>query len=167
GELYAEGYRRQAPVRINMFDGKIKVRIRDGYDPCDKCGFGLDEVAVAPGGNLYPCERIVGDDTNTALCLGNVFDGFDEAKRMKVAACRGNTVAECADCPVRERCMNWCGCINYATTGAANRVAGIVCFHERLAIEAADRVAAALYAERNPAFISRFYGGRHSATPNN
>ena len=54
---------------------------KEGYAACDKCGFGLDEVAVAASGNLYPCERIVGDDTNTELCLGTVFDGFDGAQR--------------------------------------------------------------------------------------
>lgn len=157
GEFYAGCYRRGLPVRVNVFDGKIRVRVKDGYAACDTCGFGIDEVAVAPSGNLYPCERIVGDDTNEALRIGTVFDGFDAARRAAVAACRGNTVEACKACPVQARCMNWCGCINYATTGAANRVAGIVCFHERMAIEAADRVAAALFAEHNPAFLEKFY----------
>ena len=158
GELYADCYRREIPVRVNVFDGKIRVRIKEGYAACDKCGFGSEEVAVAPSGNLYPCERSVGDDTTEALCIGTVSGGFDAAKRAAVVACRGNTVAECEGCPVQARCMNWCGCINYATTGAANRVAGIVCFHERMAIEAADRVAAALFAESNPSFLAKFYG---------
>jgi len=158
GDRYADEFRRGSPVRINVFDGKIRVRIKEGYAACDKCGFGVDEVAVAPSGNLYPCERIVGDDTNEALRIGTVFDGFDAVRRAEVTARRGNTVAECQDCPVQARCMNWCGCINYATTGASDRVAGIVCFHERMSIEAADRVAAALYAERNPVFLAKFYG---------
>jgi uncharacterized protein len=158
GELYAACYRRNEPVRVNVIDGKIRVRLKEGYAACDTCGFGIDEVAVAPSGNLYPCERIVGDDTNEALRLGTVSGGFDAERRAAVVACRGNTVSECEECPVRARCMNWCGCINYATTGAVNRVAGIVCFHERMAIEAADRVAAALFAERNAAFLAKFYG---------
>ncbi len=158
GDLYADGYRKGVPVRINVFDGKIRVRLKEGYAACDKCGFGENEIAVAPSGNIYPCERIVGDDTDAALCIGNVFGGFDKARRAKVTACRGNTVAECAECPVRDRCMNWCSCINYATTGAINKVAGIVCFHERMTIAAADRVAAALFAEKNPAFLAKFYG---------
>lgn len=160
GRLFIDAYRRQAPVRINVFDGKIKVRIKEGYAACDMCGFGLDEVAVAASGNLYPCERIVSDDTHAALCLGNVFDGFDEVKRRKIVACRGNIVEECRECPLQARCMNWCGCINYATTGAVNEVAGIVCFHEKLAIQAADEAASILYAERNPGFLAKFYGVR-------
>lgn len=158
GRLYVDAYRRQAPVRINIFDGKIKVRLKEGYAACDKCGFGLNEVAVAASGNLYPCERIVGDDTNEELRIGNVFDGFDETRRNRIVACRGNIVEECRDCPLRERCMNWCGCINYATTGAVNQVAGIVCHHEQMAIQAADEAAATLYAERNQAFLAKFYG---------
>ena len=53
--------------------------------------------------------------------------------------------------------MNWCGCINYAMTGAINNTDGILCFHERLAIDVADRVASTLYAEANQAFLARFY----------
>ena len=157
GDLYIESYRRNRPVRINIFDGKIRVRIKDGYAPCDKCGFGEKEIAIAPSGNIYPCERIVGNDTNEELCIGNVFTGFNQKKRAKIISCRGNTVPECADCPVQDRCMNWCSCINYATTGAINQVAGIVCFHERMVITAADRVGAILFAEKNPSFLAKFY----------
>ena len=89
GDLYADAYRNGVPVRINMFDGKIRVRLKEGYAACDKCGFGENEIAVAPGGNLYPCERIVGDDDNAKLCIGNVFDGFDKEKRARIVACRG------------------------------------------------------------------------------
>jgi uncharacterized protein len=158
GDLYIGKYREGTPVRINVIDGKIRVRIKEGYAPCDRCGFGENEIAISASGNLYPCERIVGDDTNEALCLGTVFTGFDAAKRLKLIACRGNTTAECTDCPVRERCMNWCSCINYATTGAINQVDGLVCHHERMVIGVADRVGSTLYSESNPAFMAKFYG---------
>jgi uncharacterized protein len=158
GDLYIEAYRAGRPVRINVIDGKIRTRIKDGYALCDKCGFGENEIAIAASGNIYPCERIVGDDTNEALRLGNIFTGFDSAKRSQIVACRGNVIEECRDCPVKERCMNWCSCINYATTGAINRVDGLVCHHERMVIGVADRVGSTLFAESNPAFLSRFYG---------
>jgi uncharacterized protein len=144
-------------VRVNIIDGKIRVRIKEGYEQCDHCGFGENELAVAASGNLYPCERIVADDTNAELCIGNVATGFDAGRRARILACRGNTNPECADCPIRERCMNWCSCINYATTGAINRVDGLVCLHERMVVAIADRVGATLFAERNPAFLANFY----------
>jgi uncharacterized protein len=157
GDVYLACYRKAAPVRINFIDGKIKVRVKDGYAPCDKCGFGENEIAIAASGNIYPCERIVSDDTNEELRIGNVFDGFDNEKRRQILSCRGNALPECANCAIKERCMNWCSCINYATTGAINKVDGIVCFHERMTIEIADRVGATLFAESNPSFISKFY----------
>lgn len=159
GDLYLAQYRRGVPVRINVIDGKIRTHLKEGYDACDQCGFGDGEVAIAASGNIYPCERIVGDDTNEALRIGNVFDGFDAAQRARVMAGRGNRVRTCADCALRSRCMNWCSCINYATTGFTDRVDGLVCHHERMVIAVADRVAAALFAEKNPAFLSKFYGG--------
>jgi len=159
GDLYLARYRRGVPVRVNVIDGKIRTHLKEGYDACDQCGFGEREVAVAPSGNLYPCERIVGDDTNEALRIGNVFDGFDAAQRARVMAGRGNAVEACNDCELRSRCMNWCSCINYATTGFTDRVDGLVCHHERMVIAVADRVGAALFSEKNPAFLSKFYGG--------
>ena len=158
GDLYIDRYRQSSPVRINVIDGKIRTRLQDGYAACDRCGFGEHEIAIAASGNIYPCERIVADDAcNESLCLGNVFAGFDPARRGRVLAARGNTVGECASCDLRPRCMNWCACINYATTGAIDQVAGIVCHHEKMVIAVADRVGAALYAESNPAFLARFY----------
>ena len=111
-DLYIARYREGVPVRINIIDGKIRVRIKEGYAPADHCGFGENEIAVAASGNIYPCERIVGDDDNEDLRLGNVFTGFNPVRRARVLAARGNTVEECADCALRPRCMNWCGCIN-------------------------------------------------------
>lgn len=157
GVLYIQKYRQGIPVRINVIDGKIRVRLNEGYAACDRCGFGLNEVAVAPSGNLYPCERVVSDDTRAELRIGSVFTGFDAGKRSTLVAARGNTEPECRNCAVKERCMNWCSCINYATTGAINRVSGLVCHHERMAIDLADRVGSTLYAERNPTFLRKFY----------
>lgn len=157
-DAYIECYRHGHTVRINLIDGKIRVRLQEGYDACDKCGFGESEVAIAPSGNIYPCERIVTDDSNAELCIGNVFDGFDKKKRTAILACRGNKLPECQHCSLKDRCMNWCSCINYATTGAINMVNGLVCHHERMSIAVADRVGGTLYKEANPAFMKKFYG---------
>jgi uncharacterized protein len=157
-DLYAARFRAHAPVKVNVLDGKIRVHLKEGYEACDRCGFGEREAAVAPGGNLYPCERVVGDDTREDLRIGNVVDGFHPARRARILAKRGNRTKACKACGLRDRCMNWCCCINHATTGATDQVAGVVCFHERMSIAAADRVAGVLYRERNPAFMALFYG---------
>jgi len=157
GSFYIEKYRQGIPIRINIIDGKIRVRLKEGYAACDRCGFGHNEIAIAPSGNIYPCERIVADDTNQELKIGNIFEGFDAVKQSAIVANRGNIEPECLDCSVKERCMNWCSCINYATTGAINRVSGLVCHHERMVIEMADYVGEILYAEANETFLNKFY----------
>lgn len=157
GDFYTERFRTDQPFELNFINSKIITRLKDGYSACDRCSFGEKEIAVAPSGNLYPCERLVSDDRNSEVCIGNVFDGFDDKKYFELLQQRGNTNTECAACSIWERCMNWCGCINYATTGSIHQVAGIVCFHEKTAVEVADRVGSTLYAESNPAFLKQFY----------
>ncbi len=157
GEYLIETHRRGRPVALNVLDSKIITAVKEGYACSDRCNFGGEEMAVAASGRIYPCERLVGDDTNDEMCIGDVAGGFDERKRMAILLKRGNHDKDCAACALRTRCMNWCGCINYATTGAIDSVSGIVCFHERLAIRVADRVAEVLFAERNPHFLTRFY----------
>jgi len=156
-DVYVENFRRPRYFRVNFIDGKIKTRLEQGYRKCDRCSFGETEIAVAPSGNIYPCERLVAEDESEEMRIGNVFDGFDEEKRLELLKKRGGSNPECGECVLRERCMHWCGCINYATTGAIDKVHEVVCFHEQLTIEVADRVAATLYDESNPYFLAKFY----------
>ena len=157
GDFYLERYRAGRPVGINFIDNKIITRLKDGFEKCDKCGFGEKEIAIAPSGKLYPCERLVSDDTNDTMCIGDVFKGFDVEKRKAILKKRGNINQECGDCAFTSRCMNWCCCINYATTGEIDKTDGIICFHERAAIEIADKIGEILFKEKNADFLARFY----------
>lgn len=154
---YVARYRAGRPMWVNVIDGKIISRLKKGFCERDKCGFGVREIAVAPGGNLYPCERLVGEDTDEAIRMGNVFDGIDRAKQAEYRRLTGNSDPECAKCALRNRCMNWCACTNYSLTGAIDRAGGIVCFHEQLAIREADRAAALLFEAGQPEFLKRQY----------
>jgi len=165
GKFYIARYRDNRALAINFIDGKIITRLKDGFEACDHCSFGEREIAVAPSGNIYPCERLVADDRHMEMCIGTVFDGFYEDKRRRILQKRGNVNAECSACAIRHRCMNWCCCINYAMTGAIDATDGILCFHERSAIAVADQVAETLYNESNPSFLSRFYYERQNSEP--
>jgi uncharacterized protein len=158
-DLYVERLRAGQDLSINFIDGKVATRLLGGFPCADRCSFGEREVSVAPGGRLYPCERLVGEDTGEHA-IGHVDGGFDEAALRRELARRGNADAACLECTLRPRCMNWCCCANLATTGAPDHAGGLLCFHERLAIREADRAAALLWAERNPVFLRRFYGER-------
>lgn len=157
GDWYLARYRAGAPVGLNFVDSKIITGLKDGYACGDRCRFGQGEMAVAPSGRIYPCERLIGDDDNDEVCIGTVAKGFDETKRFRLLAARGNRDPECQDCALQHRCMNWCGCINYTLTGSIDQTGGAVCFHEQLAVRVADRVGHALFEEGNAPFVERFY----------
>ena len=153
GFYVIEQYRQGRVIDIDIFDDKIKAQISKG---CAVCSFGERKIAVAVSGNLYPCERLIGDDEGD-LSIGNVYEGFDQSRRNGLIAQRGNHNDECRDCPLRDRCMNSCGCTNYTLTGQINMTHGVVCFFQKLFIEVADEVASTLYEERNELFLERFY----------
>lgn len=157
-DLYLERYRNNTPFALSFIDGKIRTHINGGIQECDQCGFGEKEVAVSTTGYFYPCSRLVGEDNKEALRFGNVFDGYDYAKKLRFIEQRGNRTLKCADCSYRHRCMNWCGCINYVTSsGQFDQVGSFTCFHERLSIETADHAAQLLWEEQNPRFLEKFY----------
>lgn len=156
-KLYLKSFREGQYLAINFIDSKIRTHLKEGYADCDKCSFGEKEISVAPSGNIYPCERVVANDDDKEMCIGNVFEGFDNVKRLKILQNRGNRNKKCQNCPLKCRCMNWCACINYATTGKTDIVHKYVCFHEKMTIEIADQVASKLFAEENPLFLKKFY----------
>ena len=157
-ELMLQSYRAGKPLHLECLEGKIITHLNGGYRDCDRCRLGEQEICVSVDGNFFPCSRLVGSGDDPALCFGNVLEGIDRARQAWLIATRGNTHPACRVCSLRRRCMNGCGCTNYATTGRIDRVAPITCALEKLLIELADEVAATLYAERNPAFLRRFYG---------
>jgi len=156
GHYAIEQYRRNKKLNIDIIDDKIKTEIENS---CSSCSFGELKMAVAPSGNIYPCERLIGNDTGE-LSMGNVHKGFDKNRRAKLIAQRGNSNEECQTCPVKERCSNSCGCTNYTLTGDISRTNGTICFFQKLFIEVADKVASTLYAEKNRMFMEKFYGVR-------
>ena len=157
-EIYIDYIRELIPVEINFIDNKIKTHVEEGYKDCDKCGFGVAEIAVAPSGNIYPCERIVADDSNTDLEIGNVSKGLNHTKINAISAERKKIPRKCQNCHLKTRCAHWCACVNYQTTGTLNEIDDTLCFHEKMTISIADNTAETLAKENNPLFIARFYG---------
>ena len=154
GKYVIEQYQKGNEIHLDIIDDKIKTAIESS---CSSCSFGELKIAVAPSGNIYPCERLIGEDTE-ALSIGNVYSGFDHSKRNKLISQRGNSDEECKTCPLKERCSNSCGCTNYTLTESINSTNGVVCFFQKLFIEVADNVASTLYAEKNELFLQKFYG---------
>jgi uncharacterized protein len=163
-EYYTASYRRGDEIAISLIDNKAILFLKGGYAREDVCGMGETEWGFAPSGNIYPCERFVGEDSDLSLCLGNVNTGLDRGRRCALLKRRGNRNAECRACDYRAYCMNWCGCTNHYMTGSTDRVGPIMCASERALIEAARYVFMALAGADNDLFIDhlmRYLDGGH------
>jgi uncharacterized protein len=139
-DRYISCYERGEELAINVIDGKAILFIKGGYEAHDYCGMGESEIGIAPSGNIYACERFIGQDDDPRFALGNVHTRIDLKKRCQIVSMRGNVNKECSDCTNRPYCMNWCGCSNFHMTGFSNQTSAAFCAGERAAIGAAKRV---------------------------
>lgn len=154
-DAMTECYRRGRIVSLTVFDNKILASLKGGLAEGDKCSLGKTSVAVAPSGNLYPCERNVAEDEDLTFVMGHV----DTGPSVSGEACaRGPVNPECVDCGESWRCTAFCACSNYAETGRTDVAGGTQCWHERETARLADHIAGALWGEKNALFIAWFYG---------
>lgn len=157
-DSYIQSYQQGKELALNLLDNKMILFLKDGYSRCDKCGMGDSEWAVAPSGNIYPCERLIGEDNGGVLCIGEVKHGFDAVRKSVVTMNRGNFNTECTDCSQRNFCMNWCGCTNYNMTGHTGIASAALCASERAAIKASKYVFLELNKQGNDLFKQHLMG---------
>jgi len=155
--LYVERTLAGRPIYVNVVEDKLITHVKGGYEAGDRCSFGHGAVAVAPSGNLYPCERMVEEDRAGELRIGDVFAGVDRGRLMCLDAQAGPVNDECGGCGVRERCMSFCACANRSETGSIGVAGGVQCWHEQMAIRIADAVGARLWRARDRRFLARVY----------
>ena len=151
-------YRSGSPMQVECLESKIISHLHSHGENCLHCAIGEREIAVSVDGNFFPCSRMVGDGDAPSICFGNVHSGIDRARQNYIIATRGNATPECRLCEWSRRCLNTCGCTNYAATGHFNRVSPFLCNLQQTLIRLADEMAATLYREQNPDFMLRFYG---------
>ncbi len=157
GALYLERSLSGRPLYVNVIEDKLITHVKDGYEPEDHCAMGHGAVAVAPSGNLYPCERMVEEDRSGELRIGDVFGGVDRGRVMVLDAQKGPVNHECGGCGVQSRCMSFCACANRAETGSIGVAGGVQCWHEQMAIRVADAIGARLWKAKNKHFLQRVY----------
>lgn len=152
---YINYYLQGREISINQIDSKIITFLKGGYDASDRCGMGETEWGIAPSGNIYPCERFIGEDDGGELCMGNVHSGLHHFSRCSVIKNRGNKNTRCVQCSLQKYCMNWCGCTNYSMTGKTNLASSFLCTSEKASMGAAQLVLSSL--KKNDLFIDHFY----------
>lgn len=111
---------------IGWFDEKAVRLARVPTAITSRCGFGDGEIAVAPSGRLYPCERLIGeDDGDSPMALpGHVLDGKDFLNLERAPV---RSEPSCGPCVMQSDCNTICRCSNYVRTGDVTRPDGLLC----------------------------------------
>ncbi|GMV41300.1 MAG: hypothetical protein AMXMBFR64_30160 [Myxococcales bacterium] len=144
---------------LRPFHTRIVSQVKGGWPEEGRCDFGSKDLAVAPSGRIYPCDRLIGEDgpREEPLVIGHVDTGVDLHRLLALRRPKDQLKPDCEGCALDRRCVWWCGCINHAATGRTDGVEGLLCHTEQVVIREADRVATTLFAEGNTAFFSRYY----------
>lgn len=100
--------------------------------PCTqtaRCGFGDGEIAVAPSGNLYPCERLIGEDApqNFARLPGHALQGSD-------------FLAKAPMCGAAKNCGLSCACSNLVRSGKKDEPDELLALLDRICLRETHRV---------------------------
>lgn len=124
--------------RISWFDEKAAQLAGLEGRPSARCGFGHGEVAVAPSGNLYPCERIVGEDYpgHPFRLAPHVLECEDFRRPPRAPP----LPVACRNCAIQPHCNTACRCNNLIRTGDATRPDTLLCTRERVLYQQTARV---------------------------
>jgi len=130
-EVWFEGLPDHA---VNWFDGKA-AEISGVSNTGTLCGFGDGELAVAPSGNLYPCERLIGEDqpNHPMRLAGHVLDEQRDFSPRAMAA--GGQTEACGTCTMHGMCSTYCRCSNFVRTGDIRRPDGLLCLWNQACLD--------------------------------
>jgi uncharacterized protein len=123
---------------LSWFDEKAANLTNSVIEPI-LCGFGKGDITVSPSGYLYPCERLVGDDSldNPMRLKGDLFDGNDFLFGTRYEL-RDNS--DCKECQIKDMCNTTCGCCNYVRTGKIGHPDNLLCLFNQWCLFETKRV---------------------------
>jgi uncharacterized protein len=123
---------------ISWFDEKAARLAGVPSSKTARCGFGDGEIAVAPSGNLYPCERLIGTDTadNPMRLPGHALDG----SRFDASPTAERSGPQCSACSIAGQCNTTCRCSNYIRSGRTDRPDGLLCLLDSVCYRETARV---------------------------
>lgn len=112
---------------LNLFDAKVG-ELAAIPETCEdtRCGFGDGEIAVAPSGRLYPCERLIGEDRpdHPLRLPGHALEGKDFLGFAVASVKKGPA---CSRCTLNSACDTDCRCSNFVRTGYVDQPDGLLC----------------------------------------
>lgn len=123
---------------VSWFDGATAGLTGIPKDSCARCAYGDGEVAVAPSGRLYPCERLIGEDRedNRSQLSEDLF-GRDDFIRHQAPAGRDHPA--CNSCRGAEACNTTCRCSNFIRTGEERTPDRLLCALNQYCWEAVSK----------------------------
>ena len=126
-------------LELNWFDEKAARLAGCELTETARCSFGKGQIAVAPSGRLYPCERLIGEDSgsNPMLLPGHATEGNDF---LSMNPAEGRCATECRACKLEPLCGTTCRCSNYTRTGQIGHPDGLLCLLEQVCIRETARV---------------------------
>jgi uncharacterized protein len=154
---YEAWTRRGDRFYLSCFDARIRTRVRGPCEAMERCTPGLSQLSVAPSGAIYPCVQFVGGDTRREHVIGHVSTGLDPFAVAEFRQASEGDKASCEGCALTDRCMNWCACANWASTGTVELVSPILCEHERMLLPIVDDLAGRLFRLRSSMFLEKHY----------
>ena len=105
------------------------------------CGAGTEYVAVAPGGDIYPCHQFVGQQK---YLMGSVFEKkLNEGIAQKFADCDIYHMEKCVGCWAKYYCSGGCAAANENISGDMYVPYDIGCAMQKKRLELAIGMAAA------------------------
>ncbi len=136
GRLWMEGL---PDYHLNWFDDKAARLAQPGQISACRCGFGKGDIAVTPAGNLYPCERLIGEDRsdNPMRLNGTIYDREDF---LFGPAGEVRNAGACMGCGIEPVCNTTCGCCNYVRTGKIGEPDGFLCLFNQWCLREAQNI---------------------------
>ena len=159
--LYVQWTRTGRKFYLSPFEVKLSSHINRHCFRKERCELAQRQLSVDPEGYLYPCVQFPKAGPQSEWCLGHVSRGIDEVARKRIRDRSQADKAFCADCAIKDRCNNTCGCLNWQTTGTINDISPVLCRHEQLLVPIADRVGKVLYRKRDPLFLHKHYNAAY------
>ncbi len=161
GRLYVKWTGAGRKFYLSPFEIKLSSHINRHFFQKERCELTRRQISVDPGGYLYPCVQFPTAGPQSEWCIGHVDHGFKEEARQRIHDASEADKAFCAECVIKERCNNSCGCLNWQTTGDVNGISPVLCRHEQVLVPIADRVGKILYKKRDPLFLHKHYNAAY------
>jgi uncharacterized protein len=161
GDLYVTWTQEGRKFYLSPFEVKISSHVNRHTFVKERCELAARQISVSPDGFLYPCVQFTRAGAASDWCIGSLDDGIDEQRREQLRRQSSEDKQSCADCAIKPRCNNTCGCLNWQTTGDINAVSPVLCRYERMLMPIADRIAEKLYKCRDPNFLHKHYNAAY------